>query len=183
MKIRIQIIFACLVIIFFLIPCCKKKEPIPTTIYTLGQSFGGGYIFYIDDTGLHGLIVAPSDQSVSAPWGNIVMSTNATGMVVGTGQTNTTAIIAAQGPGYYAANICDSLVLNGYSDWFLPSHDELNLVYLQKKETTIWGFSLYGYWSSSENGNISAWFQSLSSGSILSSNKDFKYYVRAVRAF
>jgi hypothetical protein len=182
MKIRIQIIFTCLVIIVFSITSCKKKEAVPS-IYTLGQSYGGGYIFYIDDTGLHGLIVAPIDQSVSAPWGNVVMSTNAIGIVAGTGQTNTTAIKTAQGPGYYAAIICDSLVLNGYNDWFLPSRDELNLVYLQIKETTIGGFSAYGYWSSSENGNVSAWFQSLSSGSILSSNKNFKYYVRAVRAF
>jgi hypothetical protein len=46
------------------------------------------------------------------------------GTVIGTGNTNTNLIVAVQGNGNYAAKICYDLVLNGYSDWFLPSRDE-----------------------------------------------------------
>jgi hypothetical protein len=86
---------------------CKKADN-PTT-YSIGQNYGGGIIFYLDGTGKHGLIAAPSDQS-AVLWGAGTIITNATGTAVGTGQANTTSIINAQGVGSYAASICDQLV-------------------------------------------------------------------------
>ncbi len=156
------------------------------TTFTLGQNYGGGLIFYLDGTGQHGLIAAFTDQSTSMSWDNdspVPVTTNATGTAVGTGQANTAAIIAAQGAGTYAAKLCDDLVLNGYSDWFLPAKDELGLMYTNLKLSGLGGFS-DSYYSSTEisadataaylmNFNTGTWFGS----------KTGNYGVRAVRAF
>jgi len=96
----------------------------------IGKTYQGGIIFYIDGSGAHGLIAAPKDQSAGIVWWNgSFIDTGGTGTAVGTGQPNTDTIIAAQGEGNYAASLAANLVLNGYSDWFLPSRDELNLLY------------------------------------------------------
>lgn len=97
---------------------------------TIGQSLLGGIIFYIDNSGQHGLVAAPNDQSTGIAWWNgSYVFTNATSTAVGKGKTNTREIIWAQGAGSYAASLADSLILNGYADWFLPSLGELDLMY------------------------------------------------------
>jgi len=154
---------------------------------TLGQSYQGGKIAYIDNTGKHGLIAAPYDQSPAYPngsqWYNgSWITTGATGTAIGTGQANTTAIVKAQGSGSYAAKLCDDLVLGGYSDWYLPSRDELNQLYLN--QSVVGGFADLNYWSSSEYGYYSfAWLQYFGNGSQYITNKDRTLAVRAVRAF
>ncbi len=154
---------------------------------TLGQSYQGGKIAYIDKTGKHGLIAAPYDQAPAYPngiqWYNgSWITTGATGTAIGTGQANTAAIVKAQGAGSYAAKLCDDLVLGGYSDWYLPSKDELNQLYLNR--TVVGGFADSIYWSSSENDTIYTWFQGFGSDSAnYDYNKYLPFAVRAVRAF
>ena len=154
-------------ILLILTTSCKKNEgnSTVTTIYTIGQTYGGGRIFYIDGTGQHGLIAATSDQSIGIAWSNGppgIYFEVGTAIAIGTGQVNTTAIVAAQGPGNYAAKVCDELVLNGYSDWFLPSKDELNQMCEQK--IAIGGFSESDYWSSSEESSARAYCQYFNQG-------------------
>jgi hypothetical protein len=146
----------------------------------IGEIFGGGIIFYIDGTGQHGLIAATSDQSTAAPWGcaGTLIGTN-TG--IGSGQANTTAIVAGCPTIGIAAQICDALVLNGYSDWFLPSKDELNQMYIQRN--IIGGFANADYWSSSEYDAYYAWVQNLNVGSHNGYDKSLTDHVRAIRAF
>ena len=149
--------------------------------FVIGQSYGGGIVFYIDGTGEHGLISATTDQSTGAQWGCYGTSIG-TSTTIGTGQANTTLILNGCSTAGIAARICDDLVLNGYSDWFLPSKDELNQMYLHKD--AIGGFASYLYWSSSQYSANNAWFLNFSSGV---SGADIKvqpsYHVRAVRAF
>ena len=149
---------------------------------SVGDFYQGGVVFYIDGSGKHGLIAAANDQSTGAPWyngSNIV--TGATGTAIGTGRSNTTRIVQAQGEGGYAAKLCDDLVLNGYSDWFLPSKEELNLLYQNK--TVIGGFSNNAYWSSSEWSDRNAWYQRFDTGYQNADRKADTRGVRAVRAF
>ncbi|NBW59983.1 MAG: DUF1566 domain-containing protein, partial [Crocinitomicaceae bacterium] len=76
------------------------------------------------------------------------------------------------------------LVLGGYSDWYLPSKDELNQVYLNR--VAIGGFVTvyYGYWSSTESGSTTAWCQNFLNGYQYTDDKSYSYgRVRAVRAF
>jgi hypothetical protein len=128
-----------------------------SSTYTLGQSFGGGIIFYIDATGQHGLIAATVDASANAIWSAASSITGATGIATGTGSANTNSIVSALGTGIYAASLC-KLYFNsgGYTDWYLPSIMELNLLFNQRG--LVPGLYYSGtnnppsvlYWSSSE---------------------------------
>jgi hypothetical protein len=150
--------------------------------FYIGQSYGGGIIFYIDGTGQHGLISATTDQSAGAQWGCYNNTIGGTSTAIGTGQANTTLIVNNCSEAGRAARICNDLVLNGYSDWFLPSKDELNQMYLQK--SAIGGFADNFYWSSSEYTANDAWDQFFSSGLQRNyASKNNPNYVRAVRAF
>jgi len=106
----------------------------------------------------------------------------ATGTAIGTGPSNTAIIVSHCGTGT-AAQICDALILNGYSDWFLPSHDELNQMYIQRNVIGGFANSFPFYWSSTENDSQSAWGQLFDNGTPYIVNKSLEYYVRAVRAF
>jgi hypothetical protein len=85
------------------------------------------------------------------------------------------------------ASLCADLELGGYDDWFLPSKDELYLMYENLHVMEIGGFRNLSYWSSSENesGNISfAWRQYFMDGVVSSwEPKTRVHRVRAIRAF
>src|SRR5690606_36834336 len=119
--------------------------------FKIGQQYGGGIIFYVDDSGEYGLNAAPIDQ-VKAEWGcQTTKITGADGVEIGTGLQNTTDIITRCSVDNIAARLCYGLILNGYDDWFLPSKDELNQLFLQKEK--VEGFAndvTAPYWSSTE---------------------------------
>ncbi|MCL2597092.1 MAG: DUF1566 domain-containing protein [Paludibacter sp.] len=153
------------------------------TQLSVGMYYQGGIIAYLDNQ--HGFIAAPEDQSDGIQWYNgSYITTGATGTAIGTGQSNTTKIVQIQGNNVYAAKLCDDLVLNGYNDWFLPSKEELNMLYQNRK--LIGGFFGY-YWSSSEYSSNNAWAQSLYDNENYDSqdfwNKENTLNVRAIRAF
>ena len=152
--------------------------------FYIGQHYGGGIVFYLDNTGKHGLIVSQSDQG-NSQWKNVLTTliTNAKGTSIGTGQANTTAIVSVQGPGSYAASLCDQLVLNGYSDWFLPSKDELSLLYARQFGGWISVGLGWDHWSSSEYNDWQAWKQSASWVGITKHPKVLVSGVRAIRKF
>jgi len=130
----------------------------------------------------HGLIAAPSDQNTGIQWYNGTnIITNAIESALGKGYANTDSIVKVQGAGSYAAKLCSDLVLGGYSDWYLPSLFELNLLYQQKN--VIGGFVNDYYWSSTEQDKNSAYGEYFSDGYQHSYFKLDALYIRAVRAF
>ncbi len=140
----------------------------------------------MDASGQHGLIAAAVDQSTGIQWNNgSYTTTGATLDAVYTGMSNTNKIIANQGAGSYAAQLCAdySVTVNNeyYDDWYLPSKYELNLLYQQK--SAVGGFSSTYYWSSLEHDAISTWRQTFDVGYQYYGSKTSAGGVRAVRAF
>jgi hypothetical protein len=151
--------------------------------FAVGQSYGGGVIFWLDSTGVHGLISATSDQNYGR-WGCEGVYIGGTSTAIGTGQANTTAIVNVCTQEGAAARICNDLVLNGYDDWFLPSKDELIQMYIQR--AVIGGFGNNIYWCSKEYDPSMAWAMNFALGTLYWFPKDYYYnywYVRAIRAF
>ncbi|MEO6405008.1 MAG: DUF1566 domain-containing protein [Ferruginibacter sp.] len=158
-------------------------------VFQIGDSYQGGkivYIFQPGDSGyisgqVHGIIAAASDQGTGIQWYNgSFITTGAGTWILGFGNANTNKIVIAQGAGSYAAKLCYDLVLNGYSDWYLPSKDELNKLYINR--IAIGGFS-GAYWSSTENGNTQAWYQVFTNGAQAILSKDNVFGVRPVQSF
>lgn len=151
--------------------------------YTLGQEYGGGVIFYLDSTRQHGLIAAIADLDTTAAWYNgTYYTTKARGIAPGTGAVNTWKIIHALGEtGNYAALACHNYRGGGQIDWYLPSKNELNLMY--KRKDIIGGFVTGYYWSSTESDFKYAWSQYFGFGYQGLNDKKFAFFVRPVRAF
>lgn len=162
------------------------------TIPVIGQELQGGKVAYVladGDIGYdalkpHGIIVAPSDLSTGISWGCSGSTTGATGISVGTGNQNTASIIAACAEAGIAARLCSDLVLNGYSDWYLPSQEELVKVYNSRNITGGFNTSGLFYWSSTEYSSTTVNVRRFSDGVGGTTGKgSTAHLLRAVRSF
>jgi surface protein len=166
------------------------KTPPPA----IGDYRFGGVVFWIDpadDT--HGLVCAIHDQSTGIRWFNgTTQVTGATATNIGTGAANTDAIILVQGvtATNYAAGLARAYKSGFYGDWFLPSMDELLLMWSKRLVINTTSVANGGdplspgpieYWSSSEAYDTHAKF--LSNGRMQLNWKNGPKYVRAIRSF
>jgi hypothetical protein len=170
----------------------------------IGEPCGGGVLAYILKRGdrgyvpgeVHGLIAATADQTpagsgiqwATRPHRDISLP-GALGTKIGIGAANSDAIIARNGAGAsYAAGLARAYTGGGHSDWYLPSKDELDKLYLSRE--AIGGFHTErgngsSYWSSSEYEPYvkDAWYQAFDDGFQYNNVKSTTNRVRAVRAF
>jgi hypothetical protein len=158
------------------------------TTLSIGQAGpGGGLVFFNKGNTTGGwqyLETATSDQSTGIAWGCFGTSIPGTQFTVGSGETNTSLIIAGCNEASFAAKLCDNLSLGGQTDWFLPSGDELNLMYKNLHTNNQGNFNTSDeYWSSTEEpyGNAMTFY--FPGGGGYGAPKSSTYYVRAVRAF
>ena len=159
----------------------------------VGETFGGGLVYHVykDTQGVeHGFIVSLTDISTGVNWGlsgidvpNCESFWN--------GPSNSTAILTAGGSSTESAGLCNTYSIGGYNDWYLPSIQEINLLwnnlYFVNKNLFVISAATelgnYGYWTSTEADANTAFAFSMSNASIGNTNKSLGKRVRAIRAF
>lgn len=150
--------------------------------FWIGQKHQGGRIFYIDQTGKHGLISSEFDLP-NTQWGcNSTALDGADATIVGAGLQNTLDIVTNCNE-ITAASLCNDLDTLGYNDWYLPSIEELKG--LQSTLGSIGQANLTSgyYWSSTENNAETSWLVLFANGSPVTISKFGQYSVRAIRSF
>jgi len=181
----VTVLFGLLILFFTGCPTAGKDSSVSDTAAVAGgyalrdTGPAGGLIFYINPNaasdGWTYLEAAPGDTG-SAVWGGDGTVTGAQGVAIGTGKQNTAVIVALFGATEpyagktYGAKLCDDLTITKggviYDDWFMPSKDELDQMYLNLKRHGVGGFSDFYFWSSSESTNMLpkyyAWLQDFS---------------------
>lgn len=170
----------------------ETGSPRAKRLYTIGElGPAKGIVFYDKgeySDGWRYLEVSPPETQVPMQWGASGQLASNTSPEIGMGKQNTENIVAfleALGDKGRAAQYCSELVVNGYSDWFLPSKDELNQLYWQLAFKDPTGFlgKGHGYWSSTEYDGEKAWGQGFSAGIQGRIEKFDIFIVRAIRAF
>ncbi len=170
------------------------------TSYKVGDTGpAGGYVFYDCDAdndsgnadnltssacGWRYLEAAPTDLSNSYKWG--AYGAFGTSTEIGSGSSNSIKIrnnCALDRS--ISVPACFSYSVKGYGSWFLPSKDELNLMYVNLHKAGKGGFAGDYYWSSSEtSGNaLKAWIQYFGNGNQYDLDRYIEYRVRPIRAF
>lgn len=134
-----------LILMMLLVVAFSNAQNNASVIHHIGEKFGGGIIFYLDETGQHGLIAAPSDLNKRYRWG--CGHENVGAKSLNDGLINTNKIIE-RSEGKTAARKCSELVIDNFHDWYLPALAELKLIYDNKMK--IEGLTTNDYWSSSE---------------------------------
>jgi hypothetical protein len=135
----------------------------------IGQELEGGIVFYVDETGEHGLVAAMEDLG-QFQWGCYGTSiSGADGQFIGTGYQNTLDIVAGCSDTNTAAYNALNSTVGGYEDWYLPSKDELYEMYSTigngGPDGYIGGPTSGAYWSSSESSDYNAWVVNFNLGS------------------
>jgi len=176
-------------------PAAKIKD-----VYSIGDTGpAGGIIFYDQGSDINGwryLEAAPADAEfiTEEGWGLYDVDVRGTLSVLGAGKRNTEIILnllKQNGESGVAADRAAALVINGYKDWFLPSKDELNMMYENLWKRKLGNFREDGnydglYYSSTQfndNNMYLTWEQSFKDGQANTGKRGYQTFIRAARVF
>lgn len=167
--------------------------PGPTGCDSIGDTCNDDTIYAgLSPDGNEKMYAAAVDAPSTMAWGqtgtdtameNCITNNPGTQDSCSTGAVNTT-LLAALGGSYAAATYCDTLDAHGHDDWYLPSQNELDVVYDNLKAgqpAGTHGFQVAYYWSSSEANSNTAWGQDFGNGNQNYYGKTFSFRVRCVR--
>lgn len=164
-----------------------------------GKEFQAGIIFYYDTINHTGMVMSKKDihypydiNATKIYWNCVDTITGATATRIGRGKSNSEKIVSTRCKLYNTdekkwmlgpADLCDLYSVNGFDNWYLPSKDELNQIYLNLAKPDRYSFLNHMYWTSSEKNESFAWIQYFQDGGQAYYKKFFAYYVRAVHDF
>jgi len=179
-----------------LLPAKKATVPADKSTaqtYKIGDTGpAGGIVFYDKGTvsdGWRYLEAAPVENEFTSCWGagsfieKSELAAKGTDTAIGSGRINTERIAAGVKETDCAAKRCIKLKINKYTDWFIPSKDELDLIYKNLKKKKLGGFSDENFWSSSLNDKGQVWAMNFGKGSYFDCIAGRPCRARAVRAF
>lgn len=172
------------------------KKEVNCDLLKIGSKYAGGIVFYIDDSGRHGLVCAEKDFG-KAFWGDVgKIEATENGISNGYGMRNSKKILeyaswykrffsTSKTPAPTAARLCLESNHNGFSDWYLPTLQELDLMYKTLKKNNFGTFRSVFYWSSTEDADVEAyaWAFNFDNGTFGTGGRSNVFNVRAVRAF
>jgi hypothetical protein len=164
-----------------------------------GKDFQAGIIFYYDSVQHTGMVMSKKDihypydiNATKIYWNCVDTITGAKATKIGTGQDNSNKIVATRCKLYNTdekkrmlgpADLCDLYHTGGFTEWYLPSKDELNQIYIHLAKPDRYSFLNHMYWTSSEKNNRFAWIQYFQDGGQAYYIKHYAYYVRAIHDF
>jgi len=178
-----KILFSIATIAIIGLTSCSKQVEVSSP-YHVGEYLNGGLVAYNDPTGQHGLLSSGVDLASYAPFSVSKLNVQ-TSTMYGTGADNTLAILnQSRFDGDFYAAYWTTLYISGTNEWYLPSKDELNIIYLNKSKLNWhqnkWT-SIYQSSSVDENGNV--WVQDFNTGKQFTQGQLDSAAVRAVKQF
>jgi hypothetical protein len=151
--------------------------------YSIGSVYAGGIILDLDSSGESGIVCAAADLGLYA-WGCPGSLVPGTSTSLGSGSANTDSIVLSCATRPIAASVSSGLVANEYTDWYLPSRDEMQLIYNRLHLQGRGGFGSGWYWTSSQSSSSTAWALNFGTGALSgSASKSLSGMVRPVRTF
>jgi hypothetical protein len=167
----------------------KDESVVPgTTVYKIGDRGPAGGIVFYDKGSVSGgwqyLEAAPNDAEYSAQSGGAGKDITGTAAAIGNGKSNTQVIeriLSQSGVTNGAAQILP--IYSGFNDWFIPSKEELDVLYKNLKAKGLGSFSDERYMSSTQDGRSNVWVQNFRDGRQLTMGRNLVYRVRCVRVF
>ena len=153
----------------------NDNSTLTTALFVGGSRLGGG--IYIGVFSTWNLFASTFEYEENLQWKITGTSTPDTTSVTD-GLANTNAMNNVDHPAaYYCATTMDGV--GGFNDWYLPSKDELNFIYLNRH--FLDNFTAHAYWSSTENTSLYSWSQDFADGNQYQNAKTISKYVRPVR--
>jgi hypothetical protein len=162
---------------------------------------GGGYVFYVSATPINvatgvstgGIYLATAPQSwyggatdPTASWGCSGTDISGTSDAVGAGAQNTWLNTVGCATAGRASRLAADSSAEGFTDWFMPSIGELNLMYSNLKLSNLSNLDGSFYWSSTQNASspaASATYVAFTGGGVATADKTSIFSVRPIRAF
>lgn len=159
-----------------------NESEIETTHY-VGEYYGGGIVFHVYDDGQHGLITNVVDDNIRKQRRNTGFADTVDFRGgVGAGRIMTENINAFEDGGAEKAKVLANIEAESYSDWYLPTRYDLNLLYLNR--AVIGGYTDFAKgWKKVGVSPLNTWFYSFVTGARFTNGKDDEVYVRVLRKF
>ena len=161
----------------------SEESSSKVSTHYIGEYYGGGVVFHVDEEGKHGLITTTIDKSTRKQQkSEAFILTNPVRDGIITGKFNTERINVMKGGGAADAQGNENYRDASLSDWYLPTR--YDLIKLYNNRAVLGGYTEFARgWKSTEFSSINQWYKSFITGGEFSNGKDDAVYIRVIREF